>query len=134
MEETPNEQYRRLTQAQPGKSKYKNKRISRDGINYDSQAEYAYKGVLDMMVAAGEIKGYDYHVKLPLIAEGGEVIGHYEVDYLVYLNNGSQELHDVKSNGTITPVFRLKAKHVKAQYGHEVILIDSKTLKPKASK
>ena len=135
MNETPNQQLQRLlnekTASRKGKSKYGNKPIVRDGVRYDSGAEYAYKGVLDLQVKAGQITGYDYHVKLPLIAQGGKLVGYYEVDYLVYCPDGSQQYHDVKSSGTDTYIFNWKARHVAAQYGVEVVFIDSKTLRPK---
>ncbi len=130
-EETPHQQYQRLLaeNQKPKQNKYRNKPITREGVRYDSQAEYRYKGRLDNMVLANEIKGYDYHVKLPLLAEGGKLVGYYEVDFLVYKNDGSQEFHDVK--GKPNDIFPWKAKHVLAQYGNPVILIDPKTLAPK---
>ncbi len=131
--ETPNEQYKRLvrdaTNAKTGRTKYKNEPIVREGIRYDSKAEYEYRGVLDMQVKAGAITGYDFHVMLPLIAFNGEIVGHYEIDYLCHLPDGSQEIRDVK--GAVTSLFAWKARHVKAQYGYEIILINPKTLKPK---
>jgi len=129
--ETPNEQLRRLMQDKPAKRpKYGNTPVERDGIRYDSKAEHDYRGKLDLLVRANEITGYDYHVQIPLIASTGELVGHYEVDYLVYMPDGSQQYHDVKAPGTVTDLFRWKARHVKAQYGVDVILIDSKTLRP----
>ena len=129
MEETPNEQYQRLIIKAKKPSKYKNKPVIDKGIRYDSKAEYAYKGILDLLVKAKQIKGYDFHIKFPLIAAGGELLGYYEVDYLIYNNDGTQEMHDVK--GVSTPLFNWKAKHIKAQYGSAIILIDPKTLRPK---
>lgn len=131
-EETPNQQYRRLTQQTTAakRSKYGNQRIERDGIWYDSLAEYNYRGKLDMQVRAGEITGYDYHAQIPLLTSDGKLVGYYEVDYLVHMPDGSQQYHDVKAPGTVTDLFKWKARHVKAQYGVDVVLIDSKTLRP----
>lgn len=132
-EETPNQQYRRLIQqATTGKKqdRFGVQHIIRDGIRYDSKAEYEYRGKLDLLAKVGDITGYDYHVQIPLVASTGELVGHYEVDYLVYMPDGSQQYHDVKAPGTITDLFKWKARHVKAQYGVEVVLIDSKTLRP----
>lgn len=131
-EETPNEQYKRLMGKPKKQPKYKNKRIERDGIGYDSLAEYNYRGVLDLELKVGLITGYDYHVQLPLLTSTGNLVGHYEVDYLVHLPDGGQQYRDVK--GISTPLFAWKARHVKAQYGVDIVLIDSKTLKPKKTK
>lgn len=130
MEESPAEQYRRLMGKSGTHPVYGNKHIERDGVSYDSSAEYAYKGVLDLEVKAGIITGYDHHVKLPLLTINGELIGYYEADYLCYMPDGSQQIRDVKS--VSTALFKWKARHVKAQYKNPIILIDSKTLKPKS--
>jgi hypothetical protein len=136
MEETPSEQYQRLLResAKPKANKYAAQPIKREGVRYDSQAEYNYKGVLDMQVLAGQILGYDYHVKIPLLTESGALVGYYEADYVVYRPGGEIEYHDVKAPIRLTDLFQWKARHIKAQYKTEIILIDSKTLKPRAKK
>lgn len=131
-EETPNQQYKRMAKqtATAKRSKYGNVPVERDGIRYDSLAEYNYRGRLDMLVLAKEVLSYDYHAQIPLLTADGKLVGYYEVDYLVYMPDGSQQYHDVKAPGTVTDLFKWKARHVKAQYGVEVVLIDSKTLRP----
>jgi len=111
-------------------TKYGNEPIVRDGVRYDSKAELTYKGRLDMRQRAGEITGYDYHVPVPLLAPGGELIGYYEIDFKVYFPDGREEWHDVKAKGQQTALFTWKKKHVKAQYGVDIVRIDSKTFQP----
>ncbi|RYC69649.1 DUF1064 domain-containing protein [Spirosoma sordidisoli] len=113
------------------KTKYGNTHIKREGHTYDSISEHRYKGKLDMQVLAGEIASYDTHVVMPLIAEGGGLVGYYELDYLVYFHDGHQEWHDVKTPvGAKNLLFQWKARHAKAQYGVTIVLIDSKTMQP----
>lgn len=129
--ENPNDQLKRLlkeAEQEKKKSKYGNHRIEREGVWYDSEAEYRFKGKLDMEVKAGIYTGYDYHVQLPLIAGDGVLIGFYEADFIAYKPDGCRVIFDVKSIATKTSLFIWKAKHVLAQYGDYVHIVDSKTL------
>lgn len=123
---------------------YGNKRqVDEHGTAYDSMAEYRYKGYLDLRKRAGEIQGHTYQVPFPLIVNG-IVIGRYVADFVVDFPDGHSEIHDIKGAvqakkpgkgkparvGTITDLFKWKAKHVAAQYGQTVICIDSQTFKP----
>lgn len=133
-EPTPAEQYRILTsnaaKAKKKRGKYNNTPVEKDGVRYDSQAELSYKAILDYRVRLGEITGYDFHIKFPLLAQNGDLVGYYEADYVLHMPDGSQQVHDVKSPATITSLFKWKAKHFKAQYGTEIITINSVTFKP----
>lgn len=133
---SPNDQLRRLIkQAEAEKRKAKRSRLGVktqlvDGVRYDSKAEIKYAAKLDVRVRIGEITHYEYHVRIPLNTANGNLVGHYEADFIAYLPDGSREIIDVKGN-FISELFEWKARHVKAQYGEEIILIDSTTLMPK---
>jgi hypothetical protein len=135
--ETPNEQLKRLLKEHNGTGKKKSKQsrlavqtLNVDGVTYDSRAELRYENRLKLLVRIEEVVSYWYHVPFPLIAHGGELVGYYEADFVVEYADGRTEVHDVKGNYE-SDLFTWKARHFKAQYRFEIILIDSTTLLPK---
>lgn len=89
-------------------SKYRNKPT--DG--YASKKEAARALQLKLMQEAGEIQDLEEQPKFLLIPkQDGERASYYRADFS-YRNrlNGIQVVEDVKSAGTITPVYILKRK------------------------
>ena len=99
------------------------------GRRFDSRKEASKAFELDMMVKAGQIKGWDAQKKIPINAyykdgepiltckEGIELkeaglewihITNYYIDFVVYHNDGSIEYLEIKSPITKTDVWRLK--------------------------
>lgn len=100
-------------------TKYRAKPVVVDGIRFHSTKEARRYGELKLLERAGQIQGlclqpeYDLHV-------GSEKIGVYRADF-EYAERGRHVVEDVKSEPTKTPLWRWKVKHLKAQYGIEVV-------------
>jgi hypothetical protein len=96
------------------RSKYRAVRTEVDGFIFHSKKEAARFVELKLLERSGIIKGLQRQVPYILTAHG-EKIGKIVMDF-VYTQDGVVIYEDVKSKGTITPLFRWKAKHFKAQY------------------
>lgn len=88
-------------------NKYGAKSSIYDGIQYHSKLEAKYAADLDLLKKAGEIKGWERQVKIPLEVNGFHIANYY-VDFRIEHNNGTIEYVEVK--GFETEVFRLKWK------------------------
>lgn len=93
-------------------SKYKNKKVVYDGIEFDSKKEGAYYLKLKMLEEKGIIQDLQLQVKfelLPSFKFKGETIRaiNYYADF-TYKQDG--ELHIVDTKGIRTDVYKLKKK------------------------
>lgn len=94
-------------------SKYRNRIIEREGIRFDSAAEYEYYLVLADRLARGEISALEVHPTFELQPAFRDANGkywraiRYEADF-AYLEHQQNIVIDVK--GVRTPVFLLKQK------------------------
>lgn len=87
---------------------------------YDSKKEAARAQELTLMVRAGVISELECQVKYPLEVNGLK-IGDYVCDFQ-YTEKGETVVEDVKSPMTAKlPLYRWKKKHMKAQYGIDII-------------
>ena len=113
-------------------SKYRNRRVTKDGITFDSIAELGYYGLLKAREAKGEISNVRVHHPLPLIAYGASgkpfQIGTHKVDF-AYDINEETIYDDVK--GVDHADGRFRRKIVKACHDIDIRLIDPKTFQPK---
>ena len=111
------------------KNKYKNKKVEIDGHKFDSIAEGRRYGVLKMLEKAKEIKDFDIQLRYEYIVNG-KVIFKYYADFVVYHNDGSVVVEDVKGwdrkkcKFITTPVFNLKKKLLATQ-GVEIVCVRS---------
>lgn len=100
------------------KHKYGAKPTTVDGIRFASQAEARRYGELKLLEKAGEIIDLGLQPVFKLRVNG-EVIGRYvaDFDYWTRVGNhrGTYVVEDVK--GMKTPMYRWKAKHMKAEHG-----------------
>lgn len=91
-------------------SKYNNVRQTYNGINFDSKLEASRAYELDLMVKAGQIKGYErqYKIDLYFYNKAGDKIPFksWKVDFRVENNDGSYTLEEVKGMETID--FKMK--------------------------
>lgn len=101
------------------KNKYGAKRVTVDGIGFDSKAEARRYGELKLLQHAKEISGLAIHPRYDLTVNGMK-IGTYSGDFQ-YFENGKLILEDVKSPATRTALYRLKKKLMKACHGIDVI-------------
>ena len=106
------------------KSKYNSKKISVDGITFDSQAEANYYCQLKILLKAGEIDGFCRQARF-VITEGknGEKGTEYVTDFVVFLPDGKYRIIDVK--GVKTDVFKLKVKCLREKYPKLKIELES---------
>lgn len=98
--------------------KYNNKKTIIDNKKFDSQSEGDLYFDLKMQERQGLIKEVKIHAKEELYAYGVHVCDYY-VDFLVYHNDGTKEYIEHKSQGTVTPAWRIKYKMLEAKYKND---------------
>lgn len=84
-------------------NKYHNKHVTVDSINFDSRKEVDYYSELKMRLKAGEIKGFCRQAEFILAPNL-----RYKADFIVFNNDGTAEIIDVK--GFKTQVYKDKKK------------------------
>lgn len=90
-----------------------------DGNYYDSLFEASYANELFAKKKNKEIESYDTQVTFPIIVNGYKICD-YIADFVVYHNNGGDEI--VETKGLLLPVFRIKWSLMEALYGEEYTL------------
>ena len=97
--------------------KYKNQKIIIDGILFDSQKEGNYYLYLVQQKKDGKIKDFKIKEKWTLIESQEGPDGYvwerpctYTCDFVVYNNDGSKDVIDVKSPATKTDAYKIKRK------------------------
>lgn len=96
--------------------KYHNTPQTYNGYNYQSKKEANRAAELDMLLKAGEIKGWERQYKLELMMNGYRLCNYY-MDFRVLNNDGTETWEEVK--GFETPLWKLKWKITEAQYGDD---------------
>lgn len=103
------------------RAKYRNKKTVRDGITFDSKREADYYTDLKRLERADHVCEVQMQVPYKIVI-GGQLICTYKADFVFYdLVEKRTRVIDVK--GFITPVFRLKAKLMKAVNGIDVEVV-----------
>jgi len=100
------------------RSKYNAIPTEIDGIKFASRAEARRYGELKLMLDAGLIQDLECHPKFEIAVNGMHVC-YYVADFQ-YVDNGETVVEDVKSAATITRMYRLKKKLMKACHGISV--------------
>ena len=94
-------------------SKYHSRKITRDGVKFDSVKEYKRYQELALLERAGQVSGLQRQVKFELIPSqriDGKVVERpctYIADF-VYFEHGQKVVEDVK--GYKTPEYKIKRK------------------------
>ncbi len=101
--------------------KYRNVPVIVDGVRFASKKEARRYGELRLLERTGQIIDLRLQPRYPLKVNGVK-IGAIVPDF-AYIENGEPVEEDVKSPITITPIFKWKSAHFKAQYGREIRLI-----------
>lgn len=102
------------------------------GCRYRSKAEANYAGILDLRLAAKDIKAWEREPSFPLIVNGKRC-GRYTPDFLVTLKDGTRELIEVK--GWAARDFSLRLKVFEALYpAWKVRVVDGQGRPWKASR
>jgi len=91
---------------------------------FDSMAEANRYATLLLLVDRGRISSLKTQVRIPLKTTGPNglsvIVGHYIADFEYDDHEGKRVIEDVK--GLITDLASWKLRHVKAQYGIDVLL------------
>lgn len=96
-------------------NKYGNKKVTVDGIEFDSKKEARRYSELKLLERAGEIQDLQLQVKFELIPkQKGERACNYIADF-VYTENGQTVVEDTK--GFKTPEYIIKRKLMLERYG-----------------
>jgi hypothetical protein len=102
------------------RSKYKAKKVTVNGMTFDSQKEYARFRELSLLERAGKVTNLERQVKFELIPSqriDGKVVERsctYVADF-VYMENGRKVVEDTK--GYKTPEYRIKRKLMLWRHG-----------------
>jgi hypothetical protein len=102
----------------PSPSKLHNVRTRVDGITFDSLSEAKRYGELKIEAIAGVITDLQVHQRFCLDVNGVHIC-EYESDF-VYRRNGALIVEDVKSQPTVTRLYRIKKKLMRAIHGVEI--------------
>ena len=113
-------QYKALTAKAPRGNKFNARRVQYEGYDFGSEDEVKRYRELRLMQAAGEIAGLRMQVHFAIDVSGQHICD-YVADF-VYLRLGDGRLvvEDVKSPATMTAVYRLKKKLLKATWGLDI--------------
>ena len=100
------------------RNKYGKIKFTVDGITFASKAEARRYGELKLLVRAGEIQNLELQPKFALVGIGATKICQYRADFAYQHTNGPLVVEDVK--GMKTPVYRLKAKLFRDNFGFSI--------------
>lgn len=99
--------------------KFRNRKITVDGITFDSQKEAGRWSELRLLERSGRISNLSRQVRLPLVVNG-ELVCTFVPDFS-YVEDGEELFEDVKSPITRKlPAYRIKVKLLKAITGSVV--------------
>ncbi|KIL46955.1 hypothetical protein KP77_25240 [Jeotgalibacillus alimentarius] len=110
------------------KSKYGNKKVTVDGIKFDSILEAQYYKQLLWAKEHEDILMFRIQPRY-MLQEAFEKNGvkHQRIDYIadfeVHREDGTIDVIDIKTTGTKTDVFRIKQKLFEKKYPHKLILL-----------
>lgn len=96
-------------QQKPKRNKYRNKKVTIDGMLFDSMAEGDYYNYLKLLRQAGEVTHFLRQVPFDLPGKTK-----YRLDFLVFYASRAVEYVDVK--GSVTAEFKLKKRQVEDLY------------------
>jgi len=99
----------------PGPSKLHNVRTQVDGITFDSLLEARRYSELKIEACAGVITDLQVHSRFRLDVNAVHICD-YEADF-TYCRDGQLVVEDVKSKPTITRLYRVKKKLMRAVHG-----------------
>lgn len=98
-------------------NKYRNVKVSYDGITFDSKRECARYIELRMLEKAGQISGLQRQVKFEIFPKFGKERAIFYIADFVYEKCGKTVVEDVKSPATAKDkCFRLKWRAVRQMY------------------
>lgn len=96
------------------KSKYNANKVEVDGIKFDSQKEADYYNELKLRLQAGDIKGFCRQAEFVLANNV-----RYKADFVIFNNDGTADIVDVK--GFKTETYKLKKKLFEDKFDLKII-------------
>lgn len=96
------------------KSKYGANKVEIDGIKFDSQKEADYYSELKLRLTTKNIKGFCRQAEFVLANNT-----RYKADFVVFNNDGTSEIIDVK--GFKTDVYKLKKKLFEDKFNLKIV-------------
>lgn len=99
-------------------AKYRNIKVERDGIKFDSIKESQRYAKLKLLQQAREITNIELQPRFDIIVNGVKC-GFYKADFRITWKSGNVTIEDVK--GMKTTVYQLKKKLIEAIYGITII-------------
>ena len=110
----------RTALAEKKPSKYRNRKTTYKGIQFDSQKEENRYRELELLERAGEIRSLELQPRYDFVINGKKLKHYYKADFRYEdVTTGLLVVEDVK--GFKTRDYRLKKELVKALYGVEII-------------
>lgn len=92
-----------------------------DNIRFDSKLEAKRYGELKLLAKAGKIMGLEVHPRFRLNIADTHIC-YYEADFKYFdTETGKQMVEDCKSSVTVTDLYRIKKKMMKATYNIDVV-------------
>lgn len=88
-------------------SYFKTPKVKIGDKQYDSKFEANYGQELELRVKAGDIQGFETHVRIPLVVNGYTICNYY-IDFVIFHNDETTEY--VECKGLPTDVWRIKWK------------------------
>ena len=104
----------KMVQTEKKKTKYNANKVEIDSVKFDSQKEADYYNKLKYRLQAGEIKGFCRQSEF-ILANNVR----YKADFIVFNNDGTSEIIDVK--GFKTDVYKLKKKLFEDKFDLKII-------------
>ena len=108
--------------ASPKPSKYRNVKVTVDGITFDSKREAAYYAALKVRERAGEVSAVEMQRPFKMLGPKGELIATYKADF-AFWDHTEDRFRVIDVKGFITKEFNLKRKMMKALLGVDVEVV-----------
>lgn len=100
-------------------TKYGNKKTVVDGLTFDSRLESQRYVFLRILLKAGQIRNLSMQVSFAIVVNGQKICV-YNADFVyerLVEGTWTQVVEDCKSPASITPVYRVKNKLMRAVHG-----------------
>ncbi len=103
-------------------SKYRNKRVTVDGIKFASKAEAKYYGDLKQRERAGEVHGVEMQRRFALLGADGTLMATYVADFCFW-DSIEDRFRCIDVKGFETKEFKIKRKMMKGLLGINVEVV-----------
>lgn len=108
--------------SKPKRTKYGNKKVTVDGIRFDSKREAEYYAALKLREKAGEVIGVELQRPFALLGNNGMLIATYKADFCFW-DNVADRFRVIDVKGVETKDFKLKKKMMLGLLGINVEVV-----------